>query len=116
MCDLLWSDPSDDIPTEWGPNERGVSLTFSKDVVNNFLLANDLELICRGHQVVEEGYEFFANKKLVTIFSAPNYTGEFDNYGSMLHIDCDLLCSFHILKPLIQKNKKFDKKKMKAIN
>ncbi len=113
---MLWSDPSDDIPTEWGPNERGVSLTFSKDVVYKFLQTNDLELICRGHQVVEDGYEFFSDKKLVTIFSAPNYTGEFDNNGGMLHVDNDLLCSFHILKPLSAKNKKVDKKKMKFVN
>ena len=114
LCDLLWSDPSDDNPTEWGPNERGVSLTFSKDVVCKFLKANNLDLICRGHQVVEEGYEFFANQKLVTIFSAPNYTGEFDNYGGMMHCDENLVCSFHILKPLIGKIKKGDKKKMKS--
>ena len=30
---------------------------------------------------VEDGYEFFAKKQLITIFSAPNYCGEFDNAG-----------------------------------
>lgn len=29
-------------------------------------------LCSRGHQVVEDGYEFFANRSLVTLFSAPN--------------------------------------------
>ena len=33
------------------------------------------------HQVVEDGYEFFAKRQLVTLFSAPNYCGEFDNAG-----------------------------------
>lgn len=32
-------------------------------------------------QVVEDGYEFFAKRQLVTLFSAPNYCGEFDNAG-----------------------------------
>lgn len=27
-------------------------------------------------QVVEDGYEFFAKRQLVTLFSAPNYCGE----------------------------------------
>jgi serine/threonine-protein phosphatase PP1 catalytic subunit len=49
--------------------------------------------------VVEEGYEFFANKQLVTVFSAPNYCGEFDNAGAMMTVDENLTCSFQILKP-----------------
>ena len=49
--------------------------------------------------MVEEGYEFFGSKQLVTIFSAPNYTGEFDNAGAMMSIDENLMCSFKILKP-----------------
>jgi serine/threonine-protein phosphatase PP1 catalytic subunit len=56
-------------------------------------------------QVVEDGYEFFANRKLVTIFSAPNYCGEFDNAGAMMTIDETLMCSFQILKPSDKKPK-----------
>ncbi len=114
LCDLLWSDPTDDIPTEWAPSERGVSLMFSRDVVEDFLENNNLDLICRGHQVVEDGYEFFAEQKLVTIFSAPNYCGEFDNYGGMMYTDENLLSTFHILKPSTKKQIKGDKKKMKS--
>jgi serine/threonine-protein phosphatase PP1 catalytic subunit len=44
----------------------------------------------RGHQVMDDGYEFFADRKLVTIFSAPNYCNEFDNDGAMLVVDEDL--------------------------
>ena len=99
LCDLVWSDPSYDIPTNWGVNERGVSYTFSKDVVDTFTKTNDLDLICRAHQVVEEGYEFFGNMKLVTVFSAPNYCGEFDNNGGVLEVDENLVCKFHIICP-----------------
>ena len=56
-------------------------------------------------QVVEDGYEFFANRLLVTIFSAPNYCGEFDNAGAMMSVDENLLCSFQILKPTEKKAK-----------
>ena len=45
-------------------------------------------------QVVEDGYEFFARRHLVTLFSAPNYCGEFDNAGAMMSVDDTLMCSF----------------------
>lgn len=56
-------------------------------------------------QVVEDGYEFFANRQLVTVFSAPNYCGEFDNAGAMMSVDETLMCSFQILKPAEKKSK-----------
>ena len=74
-------------------------------------------------QVVEDGYEFFAKRQLVTLFSAPNYCGEFDNagkryrtsgggqvvlslfplLGAMMSVDETLMCSFQILKPADKK-------------
>ena len=58
---------------------------------------NNLSLIVRAHQVVEDGYEFFHERALVTIFSAPNYCGAFDNAGCMMTVKEDLTCSFSIL-------------------
>jgi serine/threonine-protein phosphatase PP1 catalytic subunit len=110
LCDLLWSDPDKDI-TGWSENDRGVSFTFGPDVVSRFLQKHDMDLICRAHQVVEDGYEFFAKRQLVTLFSAPNYCGEvglfstwerdgadsqFDNAGAMMSVDDTLLCSFQV--------------------
>ena len=54
---------------------------------------------------MEDGYEFFAKRQLVTIFSAPNYYGEFDNAGAMMSIDDCLTCSFQILEPCDKKGK-----------
>lgn len=102
VCDLLWSDPDKDVQG-WGENERGVSFTFGSDVVGGFLKRQELDLICRAHQVVEDGYEFFAKRQLVTLFSAPNYCGEFDNAAALMSIDELLLCSFQILKPAEKK-------------
>lgn len=104
LCDLLWSDPDNDIKG-WGENDRGVSYTFGSDRVDDFLQKHDLDLVCRAHQVVEDGYEFFASRKLVTIFSAPNYCGEFDNAGALMSVDNTLTCSFQILKPSDKKAK-----------
>lgn len=86
LCDLLWSDPDKDTEA-WGENERGVSYTFGADYVTMFCKKHDLDLVCRAHQVVEEGYEFFAKRKLITVFSAPNYCGEFNNSGAMMSVN-----------------------------
>ncbi|KAI3911745.1 hypothetical protein MKX01_029506 [Papaver californicum] len=104
LCDLLWSDPSKDVKG-WGMNDRGVSYTFGADKMTEFLRKQELDLICRAHQVVEDGYEFFANRQLVTVFSAPNYCGEFDNAGAMMSVDETLMCSFQVLKPAEKKFK-----------
>lgn len=98
LCDLLWSDPAKD-QTGWAANDRGVSVTFGADMVENFLDMVNIDLICRAHQVVEDGYEFFADKSLVTLFSAPNYCGEFENSGVIMNVDEKLCCSFQVLKP-----------------
>lgn len=95
LCDLLWADPDRGI-NGWGENDRGVSFTFGSDVVNRFVQKHDIDLICRAHQCVEDGYEFFANRQLLTLFSAPNYCGEFDNAGAMISVNEELLCSFQV--------------------
>lgn len=46
--------------------------------------------------MVEDGYEFFAKRRLVTLFSAPNYCGEFNNAGAMMSVDDGLMCSFQV--------------------
>ncbi len=109
LCDLLWANPDKDIDG-WGENVAGVygedsrSFTFGKDVVSKFLHRHDLDLVVRGHQLVEDGYEFFAARQLVTLFSAPNFVGEYDNAGAIMDVDKTLMCSFQILKPSDKKN------------
>ncbi|EAW11363.1 putative serine/threonine protein phosphatase [Aspergillus clavatus NRRL 1] len=99
LNDLLWSDPAD-MEEDWEPNERGVSYCFGKKVIMNFLQRHDFDLVCRAHMVVEDGYEFYQDRILVTVFSAPNYCGEFDNWGAIMSVSGELLCSFELLKPL----------------
>jgi len=61
MCDLTWSDPdgkyNQDI-TGWIPNPRGAGFGFGADSVEKFLKENNLTLICRAHQLVQEGYKY----------------------------------------------------------
>ncbi|KAF9954487.1 hypothetical protein BGZ72_004564 [Mortierella alpina] len=101
LNDLLWSDPSD-TTLDWEDNERGVSYCFGRSIIQKFLNKHDFDLVCRAHMVVEDGYEFFNDRTLVTVFSAPNYCGEFDNFGAVMSVNEDLLCSFELLKPIDQ--------------
>ncbi|SCU99242.1 LANO_0F01244g1_1 [Lachancea nothofagi CBS 11611] len=104
ITDLLWSDPDPQV-SDWSTNDRGVSVTFSKRNVLDFCSRFNFDLVIRGHMVVEDGYEFFARKKLVTVFSAPNYCGEFQNWGAVMSVTTGLMCSFELLKPHGVKNK-----------
>lgn len=56
LCDLLWSDPDPNVEG-WAESDRGVSCTFGPDRVAEFLDKNDLDLICRGHQVRQFYFE-----------------------------------------------------------
>jgi len=108
LCDLVWSDPDDSLFFDFCTNkDRGISVCFSKSAVEDFTKNNDLDLICRAHQVVEEGFQFFAN----TIFTSPNYMGEFDNNGGILKVNENLVCSLYIIKQKINNIEKRKKKK-----
>ena len=66
FCDLMWSDP-DDIEC-WHMSCRGAGWVFGNKVVDEFNYINNLELICRAHQLVMEGYKYwFPNQNLITI-------------------------------------------------
>lgn len=97
LCDLLWADPENSFGFK--KNTRGISWVFGTDVLERFLRRHDFDLICRAHQVVEDGYEFFGKRQLVTVFSAPNYCGLFDNAGATMYIDVNLVISFDIYQP-----------------
>ena len=98
MADLLWNDPDENC-TDWEENERGCGYVFGRPQLQEFLRKHDLDLICRGHQVMEDGYGFFGkNKQLVTIFSAKNYCGDFDNDAAVMNVDQDLMCKFITFK------------------
>lgn len=96
LCDLLWSDPKENIKG-YAKSTRGLGYLFGSDVVKGFLEKHDLNLLCRAHELVPKGYRFFANKGLVTIFSIPGYC-EATNDGAFMTMNKRLKCSFKILK------------------
>lgn len=116
-------------------NYSGASYGFGSDVLATLCKELNIDLVARAHQVgrllfqrcslsldqrchvsVQDGYEFFGNRKLVTIFSvrsfllsipvyfsvqAPHYCGQFDNAAAMLIVNEELVCSFQVLKFII---------------
>lgn len=98
ISDLLWSDPDPQVK-EWSDNDRGVSFCFGRRVLDDFCNKFGFDLVARAHMVVQDGYEFFDKRRLVTIFSAPNYCGDFDNWGAVMSVDKNLTCSFERIEP-----------------
>ena len=72
---------------------------FGKGVVQQACELLGLDLIIRAHQVVQDGYEMMSGRRLITVFSAPNYCGQFTNAAAVVCIDGDLTISFQQLAP-----------------
>ncbi|KAL6122551.1 Serine threonine-protein phosphatase PP2A catalytic subunit [Nucleospora cyclopteri] len=85
MCDLLWSDPYED--KGWGLSPRGAGYTFGKDVTDKFNDKNNIKMICRAHQLVNDGYAWNHENSCVTIFSAPNYCYRCGNLAAIMEMD-----------------------------
>lgn len=96
LNDLLFAEPAKDATGWSAENEQGSYLTFGPDVVSRFLQKQDMDLIVRSKQVVMDGFEFFAERKLVTLFTAPNFKGKYDNAGAIMSIDESLLVTFQV--------------------
>jgi len=87
FCDLVWSDPEE--VDNWSTSPRGAGWLFGSRVTEEFMDLNGLSLICRAHQLVQEGYKYMFEQKLITVWSAPNYCYRCQNVASILQIDTD---------------------------
>ncbi|EPY20798.1 protein phosphatase 2 (formerly 2A), catalytic subunit [Strigomonas culicis] len=83
---LLWSDPTTDTGL-YKRNPRGCGVLFGPAASSTFCSRNGYNFICRAHQVVNDGFLWRHQDKVVTVFSAPNYCGINGNLGAVMVIE-----------------------------
>ena len=81
---ILWNDPKDVEILNFSNSFRGPGIKFfGQKAFDAFMEKNNLQLLIRAHECFPEGYKWFFNKRLLSIFSSANYRGYFSpNPGS----------------------------------
>jgi diadenosine tetraphosphatase ApaH/serine/threonine PP2A family protein phosphatase len=88
LCDLCWSDPEN--VDGWRRNQRGAGWLFGDPQTKEFCRINgNLDFVTRSHQLAMDGFMWFFDKKLITIWSAPNYMYRSGNKASVMNYTKD---------------------------
>ncbi len=66
----LWNDPSEEHDGFEKNVKRKVFQTFGRDVFDEFMRNNELDMMIRGHQEIEAGFRYSFDNKLLSIFSS----------------------------------------------
>ena len=73
---IMWNDPKSNL-SGFSDSFRGIDIkNFGEDVFTDFMEKNKLNYLIRSHELYPEGYKWFFNKRLLTIFSSANYRGK----------------------------------------
>jgi hypothetical protein len=91
VIDLLWSDPAalDSMDQVVYNHTRKISYCFGPTRVREFCDANQISHIVRAHECCQDGVDLASGGRLITVFSAVNYCGKYQNAGSILEVTVD---------------------------
>ncbi|UCC20802.1 MAG: metallophosphoesterase [Promethearchaeota archaeon] len=74
---IMWNDPKQGLQG-FSDSFRGSGIKFfGNDVFEDFLTHNNLKYLIRAHECFPEGFRWFFNKKLLSLFSSANYRGSY---------------------------------------
>lgn len=91
LLDLMWSDPLLGEPENLTMSEEkreifgsgSIPQKFTQDRLTKFMKDNNLHMIIRSHEIVQEGYEPSPNGALITITSVTDYMGKYQNAAAI---------------------------------
>lgn len=88
---ILWADPIEAVEVKkigdfarkgcseetgfYNNTKRGTGFFFAEAATNHFLNQNGFSYIIRAHEMIDAGYKFNHNGKVITIFSCSHYLG-----------------------------------------
>jgi serine/threonine-protein phosphatase 4 catalytic subunit len=101
ICDLLWSDPDENV-RRFALSARGAGYLFGWQAVEEFCRNNNIDQVARAHQLVMEGYKYNFDKRVITVWSAPNYCYRCGNVASIMKLDDEMRPTFEVFKSPIQ--------------
>ncbi|MBD3189850.1 MAG: hypothetical protein GF308_04365 [Candidatus Heimdallarchaeota archaeon] len=73
IMQMLWNDPKEKLGTH-GPSIRGMNIyCFGSEIVDSFLEQNNLKMIVRAHEAFPDGFRFFFNGRVLSLFSSEEH-------------------------------------------
>lgn len=99
IASMLWSDPSNNV-LDYSESPRGVGYIFGQSALIEFLNRNKAKMLIRGHECVQDGYQFMFGNRLLTVFSASNYCGLVNNDSAVITIKPNLKYEVRAFPPL----------------
>jgi diadenosine tetraphosphatase ApaH/serine/threonine PP2A family protein phosphatase len=98
LPDLAWSDPDNEV-AGWRVSPRGAGWRFGTGPANEFCRNNKLDLVTRAHELVQTGFQYNCNDRILTVWSAPNYGYVNTNDAAILRLSETLERSLVLIAP-----------------